>query len=167
MRKPVFLLSFWLFLSLCAPLRADAQQPEVLDWSAMLQEMDKSEDSLVVVNFWATWCRPCVAELPFFRQAEAEFADQRVRFLYVSLDFPEEMENRILPFLQAKEMNERVFVLDEPNANKFIDRVSPEWGGSIPATLYYRPGTGRVEFHEGDYTFESLRAQLETLLQNP
>lgn len=122
---------------------------------------------MFVVNFWATWCRPCVAELPYFRQAEEKYKDQPLVFLYISLDFPSEMENRILPFLQAKEMNERVYVLDEPKANLFIDRVSPEWSGSIPATLYYRPGEGAVEFHEGDYTFEALDTQIRLLLENP
>src|SRR5690606_6809447 len=49
----------------------------------------KKNDSIYVINFWATWCKPCIKELPAFEKIASEYADKKVKVLLVSLDFPD------------------------------------------------------------------------------
>ncbi|MEE9462041.1 MAG: TlpA disulfide reductase family protein [Bacteroidales bacterium] len=116
-------------------------------------------DTTYLVNFWASWCTPCVEELPAIERVGEEYKHQKVKVLLVSLDFPGQIETRLLPFLEKNEIRSEVLVLNDPNANKWIDSVDPSWSGSIPATLIYR-GNDRT-FHEGAYNYEDLKRIVE------
>lgn len=86
-----------------------------------------------VINFWATWCGPCVKELPLFE--ELNNSDDNLDIVLVSLDFKNQLTRRLDPFLEKKKMNSEVVVLADGDANKWIDMVDPTWSGTIPATL--------------------------------
>ena len=116
-------------------------------------------DTTYLVNFWASWCHPCVEELPAFERVGEEYKDKKVKVLLVSLDFPGQIETRLVPFLEKNDIRSEVLVLNDPNANKWIDSVDPSWSGSIPATLIYQ-GSDR-SFHEGAYDYEELRRIVE------
>lgn len=97
-------------------------------------------DTQYVVNFWATWCKPCVEELPAFDSLLAVTGSSPVKILLVSLDFKEELENKVKPFLLKHQIRSECVLLDEVNGNDFVDKISPSWSGAIPATLFI---TGR------------------------
>lgn len=86
-----------------------------------------------VINFWATWCKPCVAELPSF---DSLSKISNVKILLVSLDFKEDIEKKVNPFLAKNNIKMECVVLDEINGNDFIDKVDKSWTGAIPATLF-------------------------------
>lgn len=88
-----------------------------------------------VINFWATWCAPCVAEMPYFEQL-AEETDAEV--IMISLDFRRDIRGKLKRFVQGRELKLPVVALADSDYNSFIDRVSPEWSGAIPATVIYR-----------------------------
>lgn len=86
-----------LFLSL---VRVEAQDIPMVNFDGLAPFLSKKNDTTYVVNFWATWCRPCVEELPYFLEAEEKFKGQKVKFIMVSMDFPKMLESRLKPFLQ-------------------------------------------------------------------
>ncbi|KGE87687.1 hypothetical protein IX84_14245 [Phaeodactylibacter xiamenensis] len=123
-----------------------------------------NNDTTYVVNFWATWCKPCVKELPYFIELSKKYADQPVRILLISLDFPAQLQSRLVPFVEEREIKPLVAVLLDGKYNDWIDRVSPEWSGAIPATLFYR-GKDRHFVGEAVHSLEELEQELNTIYQ--
>ena len=101
---------------------------------ALIQRIE-NKDTTYVVNFWATWCKPCVEELPAFDSLSAELRGSHVKIILVSLDFKEDLQKKVNPFLYKHHIKSDCVLLDEVNGNNFIDKISPEWSGTIPATL--------------------------------
>jgi thiol-disulfide isomerase/thioredoxin len=134
-------------------------QPRVLTFDDFEPHLHFSNDTTYLVNFWASWCTPCVDELPAFERIGKEYQDSRVKILLVSLDFPKQIESRLIPFIEKHQIRSEVMVLNDPDANKWINKVDPRWSGSIPATLIYNQN-GR-DFHEGSYTYEELKLLVE------
>lgn len=104
------------------------------------EEMEKqlfhsSGDKVKVINFWATWCGPCVKELPFFEELNK---DKNIEVVLVSLDFKNQLQRRLDPFLQKHQLKAKVVVLGDEDSNKWIDMVDPSWSGAIPATLFIK-----------------------------
>lgn len=117
-------------------------------------------DTTLIVNFWATWCAPCVEELPYFEELTRERGDATYRVILVSLDFRRQLQRRLLPFVKERALQSTVIVLDDPDANAWIDRVDSEWSGAIPATIVF--DRRKREFREQSFT----RDELQTLIQS-
>jgi thiol-disulfide isomerase/thioredoxin len=117
----------------------------------------KQTTGIRVVNFWSTWCKPCVAELPFFEQLNAEAGEKGVEVVLVSLDFPNEYRERLFPFLERKGLKSRLVALADLDYNRWIDRVDTGWGGAIPVTVIYDGNGNKLAFHSGDFeTYDDL-----------
>ncbi len=110
-----------------------------------------------VVNFWATWCAPCVKELPYFQ--ELHDTNKEVEVILVSLDFPEKLETQLIPFIKKKNLTPQVILLDDPNENKWIPAVDSTWSGALPATLIFKKD--KRAFYEQSFTKESLLKEIE------
>ncbi|MBR9975001.1 MAG: TlpA family protein disulfide reductase [Bacteroidetes bacterium] len=117
-------------------------------------------DTTLIVNFWATWCAPCVEELPYFEELTRQRGDAPYRVVLVNLDFRRQLQRRLLPFVKDRALQSTVVVLDDPDANAWIDRVDPEWSGAIPATLVFNKW--KREFREQSFT----RDELQTLIHS-
>lgn len=113
------------------------------------QRFRSGGDTLYVVNFWATWCKPCVAELPYLEAYQSTNEGKKIKVLLVSVDFERHVDTKLIPFVEKNAIQCEVVHLDAPKANEWIDRVSPEWSGAIPATIA-RKGN-REYFHEGSF----------------
>lgn len=135
----------------------------VLDFEGLLQYLNQEPDVLHVVNFWATWCKPCVAELPAFEKLNKEYKDKNVKVILVSLDFLVKYESHLIPFLEKNEIASDVVLLAEADANAWIDRIDPSWSGAIPATLIFK-GDQR-EFYEQSFDFEELENTINSFKQ--
>lgn len=104
-----------------------------------------NNDTTYVINFWATWCKPCVEELPYFEQLAAETAGRPVKILMVSLDFKRDIPTKLLKFVQERPFTLPLAALADSRYNEWIDRVDPEWGGAIPVTIVYKGAHRRFE----------------------
>lgn len=115
---------------------------------------DLSPDTTYVINFWATWCGPCVKELPYFEELNALYDGQAFKQILVSLDDPKKLESKVIPFLAKNNIQSKVVLLADGKANSWIDKVDPNWSGAIPITLILK-GDGR-KFYEQEFhsTFE-------------
>jgi thiol-disulfide isomerase/thioredoxin len=110
-------------------------RPALTKIDALNQRLSNGGDTTFVVNFWATWCGPCVAELPVFTKFDSISRSQKVKVILVSLDFKKDIDTKLVPFLQKKNIRSEVLFLDETNDNEWIPKVDTLWQGNIPATL--------------------------------
>lgn len=156
------LLLVFSFLSFSFSPAIYAGEIKVYTFDEFEYRLYQEDDNIYVVNFWATWCAPCVKEIPDFEKLNATYKDRGLKVLFVSLDFPGQLESRVVPFVERMNMQAEVVLLNDPRANRWIPRVSEKWTGSIPATLIYAKGFR--EFYEREFTFEELEEIIKPLL---
>jgi len=123
---------------------------------------EQDSDTTYVINFWATWCKPCVKELPYFEELNARLQGQKAKVVLVSLDFPKKVKSSLIPFVEKHQLQSEVFVLLDGKYNDWIDRVDPQWTGAIPATLIYK-GKHRRFIGEAVEDTSELQAAVEEI----
>ena len=132
---------------------------QMLTYEQLAPKLATQSDTVFVVNFWATWCGPCVAELPHFEHLNQQYKDKKVKILLVSLDFKSQINTKLIPFLQEKKLSPEVVVLNEKDPNKWVAKVDTTWTGSIPATLIF--DKNKRQFYERQFAgYEDLEAAL-------
>ncbi len=119
------------------------------------------DDTLNVINFWATWCPPCISELPHFEKLSAEYRSRGVRFILVSLDFPSQIESSLLPFLRKHKITAPVMVMTNLDYNSWIDKVDNDWQGNLPATLFFNNSRQTRLFYPAEMDENELRELIE------
>ncbi|MCH3884719.1 TlpA disulfide reductase family protein [Tenacibaculum aquimarinum] len=124
--------------------------------------LNKVDDKVYVVNFWATWCAPCVKELPAFEKIKSDFATKNVEVLLVSLDFPKQVDKRLIPFIEKNEIQSKVVLLDDTNEQRWISEIDKDWSGSLPATLIY--SKNKRKFYEQSFDYKTLENEVNTFL---
>jgi thiol-disulfide isomerase/thioredoxin len=146
------------FCLLAVTSALSAQQ--LLTFGQLAPRLTTPSDTIFVVNFWATWCAPCVAELPFLEQLSQQYKDKKVKVLLVSLDHKTQVATKVIPFIQKKNLSLEVVVLSEKDPNKWVYKVDSTWSGSIPATLVF--DKSKRQFYERSFDhFEDLEAVLK------
>lgn len=130
----------------------------VYDFAGIQPLFEKQNDTTYIVNFWATWCEPCVAELPYFEELGEKYKDKAVKIVLVDLDDKRAWDKRLLPFLKKRQLKSKVVVLDDPKQNTWIPLVDEEWGGGIPATLIYNKD--KRHFYEQGFSYIELEKAL-------
>lgn len=128
------------------------------DYSSLAPLLNRKDDKTYVVNFWATWCKPCVEELPAFEKLNKNYKDKNVEVLLVSLDFPDEVTGKLLPFLKEHKIASHVVLFDDPNQDVWISKINEDWSGALPATLIYN--ASERKFFEKPFTYKNLENEL-------
>ena len=142
---------------------SQAQTVKLLSVDELEDRISKGGDTIYVVNFWATWCAPCIAELPYFEKLQTTYKDQPLKVLLVSLDFKSKLQKSVIPFVQKKQLTNETFLLNEANAQVYIDKISKEWSGAIPATLIYNKKNNVRKFYEKEFTYAELEQTYKSL----
>ncbi len=155
------LLIIWI-LMLIMTAESSGQILAEVDKEGLLAQTRKSSDTTYVVNFWATWCSPCVKEIDYFEELHHMNQYKKLHVLLVSLDFPNQAEKRVIPFLKEKGISARVVLMTDLNYNDWIDQVDPSWSGAIPATLIY--SRERRIFLEKELTREELHEYVNQIM---
>ena len=159
--KSIFLLFF--FLTFSCSNKSD-QSIEIVDFDGLYSKIDLSADKTYVLNFWATWCAPCVKELPHFEEVNKEFKDKNTEVILVSLDFPSQIESKLKPYLKKNKIKSRVILLDDSKMNTWVPKVSEQWDGGIPATLIVN--SSNYNFYPKPFEKEELHIEINKAINN-
>lgn len=151
----------YVFLFGVFSISAYSQNVKLLNINQLNERIKNGKDSTYVVNFWATWCAPCIKELPHFEKLSAEHKSEKLAVLLVSLDFKSKLSSNVVPFVKRKNLKNEVFLLNESSPQEFIDRIDPSWSGSIPATLFIKDD--KRKFVESEFTYEQLLTEYKKL----
>ncbi len=133
-----------------------------LDYNGLKPWLNKNDNKTYVVNFWATWCKPCVKELPYFENVNEKYDSKNVEVILVSLDFPQKKETHLVPYVKKKNIQSRVLHLDDTNEQFWINDIAESWSGAIPATLIYNKD--KRQFYEQSFTQEELENEIQIFL---
>ena len=128
--------------------------------------IDAQPGDVVVINFWATFCKPCVAEIPSFISTVKNYRDSGVSLLLVSLDLPGAYPEKLNAFVKEKGYDTKVAWLNENNADYFCPKIDKKWSGSIPSTLFINKKTGYHKFHEEELAPAKFQSELELALHS-
>jgi thiol-disulfide isomerase/thioredoxin len=158
--KKIILKICLLFIVFCGNTLF-AQKIEVYKIDALMKRIFNNSDTTYVVNFWATWCKPCVAELPDFEKLHLDYSSKKVKVLLVSMDFKEELEKRVKPFVVKAKYTCEMILLDEVNGNDFINKISELWSGAIPATLITKKNKSKNDFVEKKVSYDFLVEKIQ------
>ena len=132
---------------------------EVYNFSQLEPFLNKNDNTTYIINFWATWCAPCIKELPYFEELHTNHSNKNIKVLLVSLDFPDKFESQLIPFVKRKNIKTQVVFLDDPNENTWIPKIDESWSGALPATLIYNKE--KRSFYQKSFTKESLFKEIE------
>ena len=130
------------------------QEVDLLTVDQLNERIKQGKDTTYVVNFWATWCAPCIKEIPHFERLQQEKNAEKLKVLLVSVDFKDRLHKAVKPFVKRRGLKTEVFLLDETDQQKYIDRIDKSWSGAIPATLFVKGG--KRKFVENEFTYSTL-----------
>lgn len=174
-KKSIFFISLLLLISSCKKEVANSTETKVsskdivqistvktYNFEELKPLLERKNDKIYVVNFWATWCAPCVKELPYFEKINKEYASKNVEVLLVSLDFPKQVEKKLIPFINKKKLQSEVVFFNDINEDVWIKAIDENWSGAIPATIIYNKD--KRKFYEQSFDYQALENELKTFL---
>ncbi len=158
----LFLLSFCLlsYLNLSGQNIPAIKAGQITAWQ------NAENDTLYVINFWASWCAPCVAEIPSFLALHQKYAPQKVKVILVDCDFSRDLETKVKPFIRQKNLDGLVVHMAEKDPNTWVDLVSTEWSGALPGTLLVCKSKGVHQFFEKKFEDDELELAVQAVWKN-
>jgi thiol-disulfide isomerase/thioredoxin len=142
------------FLVIVLSCSVGQAQVQLVRLAELQKIIDSPSDQIKVINFWATWCAPCIKELPLFEKLTLDRKDIKVTLVSMDIDLDPNPE-KVNKFVARKNIKSSVVILNERNPNDWIDKIEKEWSGALPATLVINTKNGKRKFvekemHEGD-----------------
>jgi thiol-disulfide isomerase/thioredoxin len=157
MRNLMLLFCFLVLQNLHAQNIPAIKAAQLTDWK------NAENDTLYVLNFWASWCAPCVAEIPSFLALHQKYAAQKVKVILVDCDFNRDLETKVKPFIQQKHLEGLVVHIAEKDPNTWVDLVSKEWSGALPGTLLVCKSRNVLQFYEKKFEDDELEAAVKAV----
>lgn len=150
------------FIIIFFTLQVRAQNYSVKSFGEVDSFLNNTNDTLYVINFWATWCKPCIEELPGFEKLNALSADRNIKVILISLDSETNRKRSLEPFLERNKLTSEIWVMPDKKPIDWIDKINPAWQGSIPATYMFNNAKNISEFQEQPFTYEELKAKINS-----
>lgn len=119
----------------------------------------------LIVNFWATFCVPCIQEMPYFQEMATQYKSQNVSLLFVSLDLKEAYPTKVNAMAKKLQLTFPVVWLNETNADYFCPKIDTTWSGGMPSSLFVNNATGYHKFFEDQLSKEKLEKQIQEMLR--
>ena len=155
-----YAIAFCLLVSAGTLLGQEVKKVKMTDLEAYI----KNSDHPLVVSFWATWCAPCVEEIPWLQEAVEKHKKDGVVLVLVSLDFASYYPAKISAFIKEKKFKATFYWLDETNADYFCPFIDPQWDGAIPVTLLVNNKTGYRKFVNRQLTDRQVEPEIKLLI---
>lgn len=152
------ILSFIILITLSI-FTLTGQEFKKYNFEEFEQYLFQSDHKIYVINFWATWCKPCVEEMPAFNKLHEKYHTKNVEIILVSLDFGKNLDQRINNFKTKHKIKSKIIILDDPDSNSWINKVDKSWSGAIPATMIYRKN--KRKFYEKSFSFPELEKEIQ------
>lgn len=153
-------------LILLINITINAQKIPSMKMDEVVAYFSKTNDTVYVINFWATFCKPCVAELPYVQNIALKYKTSKVKLLLVSVDLKSYYPDKITTFAKKKNIRADIAWLNETNADYFCPMIDTAWSGSIPATLFVNSKTGYKYFFEGEMKAVEFEEALLKAIKN-
>jgi thiol-disulfide isomerase/thioredoxin len=122
-------------------------------------------DHPLIVNFWATFCDPCIKEMPYLQSVAGRYKEEGVELVLVSLDRPRDYPDRIAAFAKKNGLSARVLWLSENNAGASRARVDEHWSGGLPSSLFINRATGYRRFFDRQLTGAQVEPAIKEMLR--
>ena len=157
--RTIFTLIYLFFLELSL-----AQQVDVIKANQLFEMVENCDtnSNIQVYNFWATWCAPCIRELPQFETINEKYSNIDVTL--ISVDDVDLLASKVIPFLKKRGINSRVMLLDEVDFNDIIDRIDKNWSGAIPITLIVDCSKNKRYFYEKAFEENELDETIKEII---
>lgn len=152
-----------IFILISLSFAGYAQKAGLLTLNELEKRLQDGSDTTYVINFWATWCSPCIKELPHFDRLQKENQDKPVKVLLISLDLPSRFKKKVIPFVKRRKISSEVFLLNEKDQQASVKRLAENWSGALPATAFINRGKDINLFFEQTFTYESLLTTIHSL----
>lgn len=123
---------------------------------------EPSKKDIKVFNFWATWCAPCIKELPYFEKVNSEQTTVEVVLVSLDLDLDPNPE-KVFRFIERKNIKSKVMILNEKDPNSWISKIDKDWSGALPATIIINSKTGKRKFVEGQLDEGELESLIDQM----
>ena len=141
-----------------------AQNIQLVDRNWISAISQNNSDTTYVINFWATWCKPCIEELPAFEKLHAMYKNEKVKVILVSCDFMKQLNSKVRPFVKKQNLQSTILFMYEPDPNTWIEKLDSRFTGAIPATLILNGQKDFRYFKEGETTFDELHLIIKPLI---
>ena len=137
-----------------------AQMVHSINFEQLQKKILETKDTIIILNFWATWCKPCVEELPYFEQLNQTYLSKKIKVILVNLDFNSKIKSLVEPFIIKKNLKSEILHITDTDPNAWINKLDSTWSGAIPATIFYNSSHEKIKFHEGQMTYDQLESTI-------
>jgi thiol-disulfide isomerase/thioredoxin len=175
---PIILLILISFIS-CTEKTHDKEQNTIIDKSVQQRKLIQHVDSIgksgleqlitnrkgktLFLNIWATWCVPCIEEFPDIVKLSEKFKNSDLEVIGISVDYPDEVNTKIVPFLLKQKVPYKVYVSDFKKDEDLINTLNVKWSGALPATFIFdKQGVQRYML-VGKGTYDKFKNEIEKL----
>ena len=155
-------------LSLAISKISPAQNIEKLNTSKQIDSLKSSyTGNIILVNFWASWCKPCVEEFPDLLKIRNDFSDEGLKVIFISLDFPEEVNTKLIPFLKQNKVDFTTYLCDSKNPEQIMDYFDKNWDGAIPATFIFNKKGELGSKVIGSHNYDFYKNEVSKYIHSP
>ena len=134
---------------------------EPIDQAGLKRLIGERNGKILLLNIWATWCAPCIAEFPDLKKLSQTCDTAAIEVVAISADYPDEVDTKIIPFLRKINVPFRVYVAQFEHQEDFINAVNRSWSGALPVSLVYDSHGKERFFHVGQQSFDDFKREVE------
>lgn len=160
----LMIITYLLISQFFLPINNSEIVVEKIDSVSLDNLIKERNGKLLLVNIWATWCIPCREEFPDLVKLNSTY-NNKIDIAAVSVDYEDEIDSKIIPFLKKNNVNFPVYVSGFKNDDSLINYFKSKWSGAIPATFIFDADGKEIKMLEGKHSFESFSSIVNEIIE--